>query len=201
MRRLLLAGVVLFLFGCETKRVFPDIEPYYAGAKENYQIGVGDTLAVNVWRNTDLSVTVPVRPDGKVSVPLVGDVQAAGTTTEGLAQKLTAELANYVRTPQVTVIVQRAASAEFLSRVRITGAVRKPLSVAYRDGMTVMDLVLEGGGLSPFASGNNSKLYRTTKTGTKAYPIYLEDILERGDLRSNYRLSPSDTIAVPETRF
>lgn len=201
MRSIIVVLLALCVSACETKRVFPEIQPYYAGKSQNYHIGVGDTLAVSVWRNPDLSVDVPVRPDGKVSVPLVGDIQAEGITTEQLAQKLTSALANYVRTPQVTVIVREAVSAEFLSRVRITGAVQKPLSLAYRNGMTVMDLVLESGGLSPFAAGNNSKLYRITKDGTKAYPIYLEDILERGDLRSNYRLSPSDTIAVPETRF
>lgn len=203
MNKLVLILVTLFIVGCSTKREYPPIEPYApsTSGQSTYVIGVGDMLSISVWRNQDLSVQVPVRPDGKVSVPLVGDIQAAGLSAEQLAQKLTSELSNYVRTPQVTVIVENAVSSEFLHRVRITGAVNSPMSVPYRDGMTVMDIVLLAGGLTPLADANGAKLYRNTSEGTKAYPVYLEDILDKGDLRSNYAISPSDTITVPESRF
>jgi polysaccharide export outer membrane protein len=168
---------------------------------KNYRIGVGDEVNIRVWRNEELSVQVPVRPDGKVSSPLVGDIVAAGTTTQELAAAITTKLSNYVRNPEVTVIVTNPASADFLRRVRVTGAVRNPLSVSYRQGMTVMDLILQAGGLSEFASPNKARLYRTVEGKTKVYPVYLENILQNGDLETNYPMYPSDVLTIPERSF
>lgn len=168
---------------------------------KNYQIGVGDELAVQVWRNEELSVRVPVRPDGKISTPLVGDIVAAGLTTEQLAQAITAKLSNYVRNPEVTVIVNNPASADFLRRVRITGSVRNPISITYRQGITVLDLVLQAGGLTEFASPGKTRLYRTVDGKTKIYAVELDAILQDGDLRTNYTLYPSDVVTVPERSF
>src|SRR5690606_17552711 len=148
----------------------------------NYRIGVGDLLQVQVWRNAELSTSVPVRPDGKISSPLVGDIVAAGLTTQELAQAITAKLSNYVRNPEMTIIVTNPASADYLRRVRVTGAVRAPTSITYRQGMTVLDVVLEAGGLTEFASPGNARLYRTDNDGrTKIYPVDLDDILKNGD--------------------
>lgn len=168
---------------------------------QQYVIGVGDNLQVSVWRNPELSVTVPVRPDGMISTPLVGDIVAAGKTTNQLATDIRTKLGGYVRSPEVTIIVTQAVSSEFLRRVRVTGAVRTPSSVPYRDGMTVLDLVLLAGGVSEFASGNGAKLYRKTDGGVKVYPVYLIDILEKGKAESNYSLMPSDIVTVPERSF
>jgi len=156
---------------------------------------------VQVWRNEELSVRVPVRPDGKISTPLVGDIVAAGLTTEQLAQAITAKLSNYVRNPEVTVIVNNPASADFLRRVRITGSVRNPISITYRQGITVLDLVLQAGGLTEFASPGKTRLYRTVDGKTKIYAVELDAILQDGDLRTNYTLYPSDVVTVPERSF
>jgi polysaccharide biosynthesis/export protein len=167
----------------------------------NYRIGVGDELHVQVWRNDELSTRVPVRPDGKISSPLVGDIVAAGLTTQELAKALTDKLGTYVRNPEVTVIVTNPASADYLRRVRVTGAVRTPSSVTYRQGMTVLDLVLQAGGLTEFASASKSRLYRTVDARTKVYAVDLDAILQKGDLRTNFPLYPSDVVTIPERSF
>ena len=144
---------------------------------------------------------MPVRPDGKVSSPLVGDIVAAGLTTEELADQIEGKLRSYVREPAVTVIVNNPASSNFLRRVRVTGAVRNPLSVNHHQGMTVLDLVLNAGGMTEFADGNDAKLYRTIDGETKVYAIKLNDILKQGKMQTNYTLYPSDVISVPERAF
>lgn len=167
----------------------------------NYRIGVGDDLQIQVWRNDDLSARVPVRPDGKISSPLVGDIVAAGLTTQELAKAVTEKLNTYIRNPEVTVIVTNPVSADFLRRVRVTGAVRNPVSVSYRQGMTALDIVLQAGGLTEFAAPAKARLYRTVDGRTKVYPIDLDAVLKRGDLTTNYPLYPSDVVTVPERSF
>ncbi len=177
------------------------MEPGDAALLDEYRIGVGDSLQVSVWRNPDLSAEVVVLPDGTVSVPLAGDIKAAGETTTSLAENISGVLDNYIRQPEVTVSVLNAASAEYLQRVRITGAVNAPLSLNYRRGMTVLDVVLLAGGLTPFANPNRALLYRQEGTELKVYPVRLEDILSRGKLDTNYQLIPADIITVPEKSF
>lgn len=167
----------------------------------NYRIGVGDDLQIQVWRNDDLSVRVPVRPDGKISSPLVGDIVAAGLTTQELAKTVTEKLSTYIRNPEVTIIVTNPVSADFLRRVRVTGAVRTPVSVSYRQGMTALDIVLQAGGLTEFAAPSKARLYRTVDGRTKVYPVDLDAILKKGDLTTNYPLYPSDVVTVPERSF
>jgi polysaccharide export outer membrane protein len=166
-----------------------------------YHIGVTDQLQVNVWRNPDLSVAVPVRPDGKISVPLVGDVVAAGRTSEELAEDITRQIASYIRNPEVTVIVVSPNSAAYLQRVRVTGAVNAPQSLVYQQGMTVLDVVLQAGGVTDFGIGNSAKLFRQTADGLKIYPVKIDDILTKGKLETNYKLAPSDILTVPERIF
>ena len=168
---------------------------------EAYQIGVGDQLRIDVWGNDKLSLEVPVRPDGKISMSLIGDVLAAGKTTESLGASISTELLEYIKNPQVSVIVTSPSSSDFQHRIRVTGAVNSPQSVPYRKGMTVLDLVLLAGGANEFALPNNSKLYRKSQGEVKVYPIYLDDILKAGKLESNYMLAPSDIVTVPERSF
>lgn len=170
-------------------------------APATYRIGPEDQIQVNVWRNPDLSVAVPVRPDGRISVPLVGDIDAGGQTPEEVAQAIEDGLSTYVRDPRVTVIVTELRSHLYLSRVRVTGAVAQPISLPYRQGMTVLDLVLEAGGLTEFASANRATLYRTTDNGVTAIPVRLNDVLARGRMQTNLALQPGDVIAVPERMF
>jgi polysaccharide export outer membrane protein len=164
-------------------------------------IGATDGIRVSVWRNPDLSVSVPVRPDGKISVPLVGDVQASGRTPEQLADAIENELGSYIREPQVSIVITSMGSHEFTDRVRVTGAVGQPTSVPHRDGMTVLDMVLGAGGLSPFAAANNAMLYRPLEDEVVAIPVKLKDILERGDISTNFQLRPGDILTVPERSF
>lgn len=170
-------------------------------AIDEYVIGVGDQLRVNVWKNPELSMDVPVRPDGKISLPLIGDINAQGQTAKQLADAITKSLLTYLRSPQVGVIVTNAGSVDYLLRVRVTGAVNNPLSVPHKDGMTVLDLVLEAGGPTQYASSNRAKLYRKIDGEVKVYPIRLHDILNKGQLATNYTLSPSDIVTVPERVF
>lgn len=196
----LAAVMLLALGGCLGPSGGPppegsDIEPGFA---EEYRIGVGDNLSINVWRNADLSVAVPVRPDGKISVPLAGDVMVGGKTPEEVAATLTQSLATFIRDPYVTVIVTQMGSDEFRSRVRVTGAVNNPRSLPYRQGMTVLDLVLDAGGVNEYASPNRSVLYR--RNGDRV-AIRLDRILNRGDMATNFPLRPGDVITIPERLF
>ena len=163
-----------------------------------YVVGSGDQLDIRVWRNPELSVSVPVRPDGIIAIPLAGEVEAAGKTTKELTDEITSKLSEYLKQPTVTVIVTDTSSTEFTQRVRVTGAVASPLSIPWREGMTVLDLVLQAGGTTEFANENNARLVRKTASGIEVYPVHLEDILKLGKLDTNYSLAPSDIITVPE---
>jgi len=166
-----------------------------------YFIGVDDMLQINVWKNPDVSVTVPVRPDGKISVPLVGDVVAGGKEPMEVAAEIRKALAKFIREPQVAVILTQLNSHEFISRVRITGAVNSPSSLPFRQGMTVLDAMLQAGGINDFAAANSARLYRKEGSETEQYDIYLNDILNSGQLETNYMLLPGDIITVPERLF
>ncbi len=171
-------------------------------AVDTYHIGVDDQLQISVWHNPDLSVSVPVRPDGRITVPLIGDVNAGGKTPEEVATEIKGKLASFVRDPQVTVILTELRSHEYLSRVRVTGAVRTPMSLPYRQGMTVLDAVLAAGGTTAFAASDRTELYRKIdgKT-TKSYAVRLDAILQQGQLTTNYAVQPGDVITVPPRSF
>lgn len=166
-----------------------------------YKIGVDDRVHVNVWRNPDLSVTVPVRPDGKISVPLIGDVQAAGLTPMEVSDNVKSKLSYFIRDPNVSIIVTELQSNEFQSRVRVTGAVRNPQSLPYRPGMTVLDAVLQAGGVNDFAAPNRTKLHRKNNNKTEVIGIKLGSILNQGGLDTNIEVKPGDVISVPERLF
>lgn len=169
--------------------------------QEIYKIGAGDVLAVSVWGNAELSLTVPVRPDGYISLPLVGDIQASNLDAETLAASISEELSSQLRNPQVTVIVSAVNSVQYTTRVRITGAVRTPRSLPYARGMSVLDAILEAGGINEVASANRAKLYRQVGGSLKEYDLRLDDILLRGILDTNYQMQPGDVITVPERLF
>src|SRR5229473_446914 len=148
----------------------------------SYKIGVDDKLQVVVWRNPDLSVAAPVRPDGKISVPLIGDVQASGITPMEVANSVKNKLSYFIRDPNVSVIVTEMQSHDFMSRVRVTGAVRAPQTFPYRPGMTVLDAVLQAGGVNDFAAPNRTRLHRKSSSKTEVIPIELGTLLKKGGL-------------------
>ncbi|HQX80053.1 MAG TPA: polysaccharide export protein, partial [Steroidobacteraceae bacterium] len=165
-----------------------------------YIIGPGDTIQVFVWRNPELSVSVPVRPDGKVSTPLIEDMVAVGKTPSELARDMETKLAEYIRSPQVNVIVTNPQSA--FSKITVVGQVTNPGAVPYREGMTALDVVLAVGGLAEFAAGNRAKLVRKDAKGKAVEKrVRLEDLLKKGKLKENIPMMPGDVLIVPESFF
>ncbi len=170
-----------------------------AAVSPDYLIGPGDSVQVFVWRNPDLTVTVPVRPDGKISTPLVENMVAVGKTPSQLARDIETALSVYVKSPEVNVIVTVPASV--FSQVKIIGQVLHPQALPYREGMTVLDAVLAVGGLGQFAAGNRAHLVRTVNGKSQEIKIKLEGLVNDGDMKQNLRLQPGDVLVVPETRF
>lgn len=165
----------------------------------DYRIGPGDKLQIYVWQNPDLSVTVPVRQDGKVSTPLVEDMLAAGKTASELARDIEKVLSEYVRSPKVNIFVLEAVSA--LSQIKVTGQVKTPEALAYHEGMTVLDALLAVGGLTDFAAGNRARVVRTEDGKQQEIKIRLDKLLEKGDMSQNITLRPGDVLLVPQSHF
>ncbi|HKU16972.1 MAG TPA: XrtA/PEP-CTERM system exopolysaccharide export protein [Steroidobacteraceae bacterium] len=166
----------------------------------SYIIGPGDTVQVFVWRNPELSVTVPVRPDGKISTPLVEDMVAVGRTPSQLAREMEKVLAEYVRSPQVNIIVTNPVST--FSQVRVIGEVTKPQSIAYREGLTALDVVLAVGGLTEFAAGNRAKIIRKNSSGQQTeIKVRLESLVRKGKISENVAMQPGDVLMVPQSIF
>src|ERR1700692_2300681 len=170
-----------------------------AAVSPDYLIGPGDSLHVFVFQNEELSVTVPVRPDGKISTPLVEDMVAVGKTPSQLARDIEKSLAEYVKSPKVNVVVMGAMSV--FSQVRVIGQVVRPQALPYRDGMTVLDAVLAVGGLSQFAAGNRAHLVRNDHGKNSEIKVKLDALVNNGDMRQNLPLRPGDVLVVPESRF
>lgn len=164
-----------------------------------YIIGPGDVLQIYVRNNKDLSVTIPVRPDGRISIPLVQEMQAAGKTPAELGGNLQEALSKYVRQPIVTVIVKQAVGS-FSEQVRVVGEAAKPHALSYRRGMTLLDVLIEVGGLTPVADGNGAKLIRKVKGKKYTFPVYLDDLLS-GDTEDNMAMRPGDILIIPKSVF
>jgi len=177
--------------------------PGTAGASvaANYLIGPGDELEIFVWKNPDLSVTLPVRPDGRISVPLVADMQAQGKTPTDLAANLRAALGKYVQDPVVTVLVKTVAAPGSAASIRVIGAAATPKSVPYRAGLTVLDVLIEVGGLNTYAAGNDAQIIRTENGVSRGIPVHLADLMKSGDLKANVQLMPGDVVRIPERWF
>jgi len=171
-----------------------------AATSTDYVIGPGDTLAVFVWRQPELSVTVPVLPDGRISTPLAKDVTAAGKTPSQLADEIEERLSEFIRAPEVNISVQTVAGVSG-AQIRVLGQVGQPRSVPYRDGITLMDVVIEAGGLSEFAAGNRSRIARTVKGETQEIRVRLNDLMKKGRVKENVKMQPGDVLIVPEAVF
>ena len=182
--------------GCAADAVTPS-EP--AAVTPDYRIGPGDTLKVSVFQNEELTSTLPVRPDGKISTPLVEDMVAVGKTPTQLARDIEVALSQYIKSPKVSVVVTIALSV--YSQVKVIGQVKTPQSLPYHDGMTVLDAVLAVGGLSQFAAGNRSRLVRQDNGKQTEIDIKLDRLLNKGDTKQNLPLKPGDILVIPETRF
>ena len=173
--------------------------PPAPGLTPDYIIGPGDIIQVFVWRNPELTTTVPVRPDGKVSTPLNEDMVAVGKTPSLLARDVEKVLSQYVRSPQVNIIVTQPIST--FSQVKIIGQVARPQALAFREGMTVLDAVLAVGGLAPFAAGNRAKVIRNESGAPHEIKVKLDNVINKGELATNILLKPGDVLVVPESVF
>ncbi len=204
--KVFMLGIMLLaiaLAGCATERVIQqpegNLEQILAG--KPYVIGLGDQLSVQVWRNQELSVSVIVRPDGMISVPLVGDVAVLNKEPMKLASEIAEKLGSFIRSPEVTVIVLAPTSAVLQYQIRIAGAVNQPVSVPYQKGMTVFDVVQAAGGLSPFAAANRAVLRRKVNGKQHSYQLKLEDMFTKGQFETNFSVLPGDLISVPKAIF
>lgn len=203
-RTWLVVGLTAFgLSGCafwlDKAPVGPRAPEIYSGASD-YQIGPGDSLQIFVWRSAELSVTVPVRPDGRFSMPLLQEVPAAGKTPSQVADEIKHGLSAFVRDPIVTVIVLTAQGTG-QGKVSVIGEASTPKSVPYRAGLTLLDVMIEVGGLTEFANGNDARLVRVTNGKPKEFRVRVADLMKDGDTTANIELVPGDVIRIPERWF
>ena len=204
---LLMGAAATVLGGCTTGGPTAELPsagyvPAKERAGEEYLIGPLDQLNVFVWRNPELSAKVQVRPDGRITTPLVNDMPAVGKTPSQLADDMKKALGEYIKDPIVSVIVENF-SGTGSQQVRVVGATEKPASIPYRANMTLLDAMIAVGGLSQYAAGNKAKLVRYDRdTGkSKEYALQISDLLKRGDSKANVRLEPGDVIIIPESMF
>jgi polysaccharide export outer membrane protein len=199
LKRVIIVFMALSVFGCAGWGAKSAVEaPELTYKKKAYVIGISDQLHIDVWRNADLTRSVSVRPDGFITMPLMGDIRAEGRTPEQLAEVISDGLKTVIKSPDVTVTITNPVSVAYQYRVRVLGQVNQPVSVAFVEGMTVMDLVLAAGGVGPYGAPDRASLSRLTDSGYKNYKVKLAEILNEGKIETNYLLQPSDVLTVPE---
>lgn len=197
-RFLFAAAAVLMLVACGSSR-YPPAPVSAATPQYRYLIGPLDTVNIIVWRNPELSLAVPVRPDGRISTPLVEDLVALGRNPTDLARDIEKALAKYIRDPIVTVVVT-AFQGPSSEQIRIVGEATRPQAIPYRQNMTLLDVMIQVGGLTDFADGNNAVLVRG-KEGGKQYSVRLKDLVKRGDISANVDVKPGDVLIIPQSWF
>lgn len=195
-----LAMLTLAVTGCSRNPELASASATTPPATALYRIGPGDTLRVFVWGNPGLSDEVPVRPDGRISIPLLEDVAAANKTPSELSREIEQQLSAFVADPLVTVIVTEFVGP-FSEQVRVVGEAVEPRAIPYREDMTVLDVVIEAGGLTEFAAGNRATLVRTLDGQEKEYNVRLDDLVRDGDISANVDMRPGDVVIIPETFF
>jgi polysaccharide export outer membrane protein len=199
-RVLLAAAIVAAVTACASSRVNAPPAPAASATQDyTYIIGAGDNLNIIVWRNPELSLSVPVRPDGKVSAPLVEELVVQGKTSSEVARDIEKKLSTYVRDPVVTVIVTSFVGP-FSEQIRVVGEAARPQFLPYRQKMTLLDVMISVGGLTDFAAGNSATILRTSE-GNKQYAVRLRDLIRRGDVSANVEMRPGDILIIPQSFF
>jgi polysaccharide export outer membrane protein len=193
------AAAVLGLAGCASTSGLPPAPVVASASDYKYLVGPGDILNINVWRNPELSLTVPVRPDGKLSTPLVEELVAQGKTSSEIARELEKALGKFVRDPVVTVIVTNFVGP-YSEQIRVVGEAAKPQFLPYKQKMTLMDVMIAVGGLTEFADGNKATLVRAVE-GNKRYSVRVRDLLKGGDISANVEMLPGDVLIIPQGWF
>jgi polysaccharide biosynthesis/export protein len=190
----------VFLAACASGPKFPPAPAQASGnADYTYIIGAGDSLNIIVWRNPELSTSVPVRPDGKVAAPLVDELQAQGKTPTQLARDIEEVLGKYVRDPVVTVLVSGFVGP-YSEQIRVVGEAARPQFLPFKAEMTVLDVMIAVGGLTDFAAGNRATILRTAE-GNRQYTVRLRDLISRGDVSANVEMRPGDILIIPQSFF
>ncbi|MBS1229921.1 MAG: sugar transporter substrate-binding protein [Proteobacteria bacterium] len=185
------------VFGCATTN--PPAPSLAASPNYSYLIGPGDLVNIVVWRNPELSMSVPVRPDGKIAAPLVEDLPAMGKDATTLSRDIEAALGKYIRDPVVTVIVT-AFVGPYSEQIRVLGEASKPQMLPFKQKMTLLDVMIAVGGLTDFADGNATTLLRTAE-GNKQYSVRVKDLVKRGDVSANVEIQPGDVLIIPRSWF
>jgi polysaccharide biosynthesis/export protein len=202
--RLATRGAALGLFiavlaGCSSSPKYPPAPAVASSADYNYIVGPGDTLNIIVWRNPELSQSVPVRPDGKLATPLVDELVVQGKNSTEIARDIEKALAKFVRDPVVTVIVTTFVGP-YSEQIRVVGEAAKPQFLPYKQKMTLLDVMIAVGGLTDFADGNAASILRSSEGG-KQYSVRLKDLIKRGDISSNVEMRPGDILIIPQGWF
>lgn len=196
-----LVTALFVLAGCgPSGPSLPPAPPSSSLPSAQYLIGPGDSLNIFVWRNPELSVNVPVRPDGRISIPLVEDMVAVGKTPTILAREIEDRLSKYVTSPIVTVMATQFVGP-FAQQVRVIGEAATPRALPYRANMTVLDAMIEVGGLTKYAAGNRALLIRTVNDVQETYPLHLDSLINKGNIGDNVALAPGDILIIPQTYF
>ncbi len=198
--RAMTAAIALVVSGCGGAPPLPPAPPASSLPSAEYRIGPGDSLNIFVWRNPELTVTVPVRPDGRLSIPLVEDVVAIGKTPTALAREFEQRLAKYVKEPLVTVIAEGFVGP-IPDQIRVIGEAAQPRALPYRADMTVLDAMIAVGGLTRYAAGNDSVIVRTVNGEQTTYSVHLSSLIRDGDVASNVALEPGDILIIPQRLF
>ena len=192
-------AVLLALGACAGGANAPVAPTRAAMSDYTYVIGPGDNLNIVVWRNPELSLSVPVRPDGKLTAPLIEELMVQGKNPATVAREVEAILGKYVRDPVVTVIVT-GFSGRYSEQIRVVGEAAKPAALPYVAKMTVLDVMISVGGLTDFANGNSARIIRAAE-GNKQYTVRLKDLLKRGDVSANVEMMPGDVLLIPQSLF
>lgn len=194
-----LAIPLLLVVGCSSTGSLPPAPAVAAAEDYSYVVGAGDTLNIIVWRNPELSLVVPVRPDGKISAPLVDELVAQGKTSTTIARDIEKKLSTYVRDPVVTVIVTSFVGP-YSEQIRVVGEAARPQFLPFKQKMTLLDVMIAVGGLTDFADGNGAKILRTSE-GNRQYAVRLKDLIRRGDVSANVEMRPGDILVIPQSFF
>ncbi len=188
---------LLFLGGCKT---YPPLMPDENYIAHDYLIGPGDMVDIIVWRNPEVSMAVPVRPDGKITTPLVEDLPASGKTSTQLARDIEEALSKYIQQPVVTVVVTEFIGP-YTEQIRVIGEAAKPQALPYREEMTLMDVMIEVGGMTEFAAGNRARVVRTIDGKQQQFSVRLDDLIRDGDITANMPMRQGDVLVIPESFF
>jgi polysaccharide export outer membrane protein len=191
--------MVAAVAGCSSTPEFPPAPVVAATPDYRYIIGAGDSITVFVWRNPEVTTTVPVRPDGRIAAPLIDEIMAQGLTPSQLAREVEKELAKYIVDPQVTILVTGFVGP-YSEQIRVVGEAARPQFLSYKQNMTLLDVMIAVGGLTDFADGNGATILRTSE-GNKQYSVRLRDLIRRGDVSANVDVKPGDILIIPQSFF